>query len=307
MGRIVITSGWRYTDIDILACAIAYNELLTKEGKNPIAFLPGALNKSVTKDIRSWEFEYNKEYTSNKNDKIVIVDISDPSFITPEVNQDNIIEIYDHHFGFEKYWKKKLGNNAKIETVGSCATLIWEEYKKRGFEKEISQVSARLIVIAITSNTLNFKASVTTKRDVTAYNELKDIAKLPGNWTEKYFEEQEVSVFKDPHKEIINDTHVEKFPDSEDKLVIGQIELWDSSKFIKDYQSDIKNAMESYKEPLWFLTSPSISGGKNYIYCENDKVKKLLKDKLGAKFKKDVGTTKNLILRKEIKKIIYDY
>lgn len=306
MGKIVITAGEDFVDIDILACAIAYDELLKKEGKDNVVVLPGEFNKSITSDVKKWITRPAKKLES-KDVSFVIVDISQPEHLAKFVETRRVIELYDHHFGYEKVWQKIINGKIKIEPVGACATLIWEEYKKRGFANQISQVSARLIVTAIISNTLNFKASVTDKRDIKAYEELKRIAKLPRNWIEKYFEEQEASVFKNPQKEIINDTHVEKFPNLDEKLIIGQIELWDSRKFINDFKSDIKKALESYKKPLWFLTSPSISEGKNYIYCESEKVKKLLKEKLDVKFKKDIGTTKKLILRKEIKRIIYNY
>lgn len=307
MEKFVVASGWRYADIDILACIISYKELLQKERKEVITLLPDSFNKSITGEIKSWIPNYNTHYQPEGGDKFIVVDLSEPEYINPAVDQNKIVEIYDHHFGYEDYWKKRLGKNSKIEKVGACATLIWEEYKKRGFAKGITQLSARLIVAAIISNTLNFKASVTTKRDVDAYNELKNIAKLPDNWRKKYFEEQEKSVFENPQKEIINDTHVEKFPGTEEVLIIGQVELWDSRKFIKNYKDDIKKALESFKSPLWFLTSPSISEGKNYIYTESEKVKKLLTEKLDTKFMGDIGTTDKLYLRKEIKRTIYNY
>ena len=74
-----------------------------------------------------------------------------------------------------------------------------------------------------------------------------------------------------------------------------------------NFKEDIKKALDSFKSPLWFLTSPSISEGINYIYTENERVKNLLRDKLEVKFTGNAGTTNKLILRKEIKKIIYNY
>jgi len=306
MKKIIVTAGQEFADIDILACAISYNELLTKEGKDSLIVLPGEFNKSITGDVKNWIKRPTKKLPP-EDVSFVIVDISQPEHLAKFVVPEKIIELYDHHFGYEKVWQKLTKGRIVIEPVGACATLIWEEYKKRGFEKEISQVSARLIVTAIVSNTLNFKATVTDKRDLRAYDKLIGIAKLPYNWTEKYFEEQEASVFKNPQKEIKNDTHVEKFPNSEEKLIIAQIELWDSRKFIDNYKEDIKKALESFKTPLWFLTSPSISEGKNYIYCENERVKDMLRQKLNIVFKNNIGTTKNLILRKEIKRVIYNY
>ena|SRR3989344_6481962 len=297
MGKIVVASGWRYTDIDALACAIAYKELLEKERKNTIVLLPGVFNKSITNEVKKWDLDYETDYEPAETDKFVVVDLSEPDYISPLVNQDRIIELYDHHFGHEDYWKKRLGKNAKIEKVGACTTLIWEEFEKRLSPLKISTLSANLIYTAIISNTLNFKASVTTQRDKKAFEKIKQFTKLPENWIEKYFEDQEIEIFKNPQEAIINDTKKVG-----QELVIGQLELWDSRRFLTTHLKDVEKALNSFGNEKWFLTTPSISEGINYIYTKHDEVKKLLGKIIGAKFKGDIGTTERLWLRKEILK-----
>ena len=306
MEKIIITAGEDFTDIDILACAVSYNELLRLEGKDSDVILIGEFNKSITDEIKGWDFKYKKEPII-KNCIYVIVDISHPEHLAKFVDVNKIVELYDHHFGYEKNWQDKINGRVVIEQVGSCATLIWEEFVARIKPLQISHTSANLLTAAIISNTLNFKASVTNKRDIDAFNELNKYANLPTNFTEKYFEDQEVALFKDPVKEIVNDTHIEVFPNTKDKLIIGQIELWDGKKFIRNCQTEIENALSSFGSKDWFLTSPSISEGKNYIYTKSSKVKKLLEKELNLIFKGDVGETEKLYLRKEIKKIIYNY
>ena len=51
MKKIVITAGETFADIDVLACAIAYSQLLTLEGKANEVVLPGPLNSSNTPTI----------------------------------------------------------------------------------------------------------------------------------------------------------------------------------------------------------------------------------------------------------------
>ena len=306
MKNIIVTSGFKYTDIDVLACAVSYNELLTKEGKNSSAVISNIFNKSVTKVVKSWPYKFETKL-SNNNNSFVIVDISNPDHIADFVEQEKIVEIYDHHFGFENYWKEKLGVNAKIEKVGACATLIWEEYKNRNLSKSVSIVNANLLYTAIVSNTLSLKASVTSQRDVDALNELKEIVDLPDNWIEIYFRDQEKAVLLNPVKEIINDTHIENFPNSTETLIIGQVELWDSRIFINKHLNDIKKAMNGFNTTNWFLTSPSIGEGINYIYTEDDNIKELLQEKIEAKFEGNFGKTDKLWLRKEIKKKIYEF
>ena len=296
--KIVVTTGAPFTDIDALACAVSYTELLKNEGKDSEAVLPGHLNKSVTEKIKNWKYGYKKRLTENKA-KYVLVDISDSKYFPSFVKNEDIIEIFDHRSGYEKYWRKRLGKNAKIEMVGSCATLIWEEYQKRSKGK-ISQVSANLLYTAIISNTLNLNASVTTKIDKLALKQLAKFTKLPKNWIAIYFKDQEKESYQDPRSAILNDT--KGTGEKARSIVIGQLEFWDSKNFLKDHLKEIEKVLESFGKEKWFLTSPSISEGKNYIYTKNGEVKKLLEKTIGVKFKGDLGTTNKLWLRKEILK-----
>ncbi|MBU1110356.1 DHH family phosphoesterase [Patescibacteria group bacterium] len=297
MENIVITSGNAYTEIDTLASALAYKELLSKEERNSTVVLVGHPNQSITEKIKSWGLPYTT--TPPRGDaNIVVVDVSEPDHIAEFVIQGKIVEIYDHHAGFENYWENRLGNKAKIEIIGACATLIWEEYKNRGFAKDISTLTANLLSTAIISNSLNFNASVTDKRDRQAYNELAKYTDLPENWLTIYYQDQEKGIYIDPKTAIINDTKVQQVNNLE--LVIGQLELWDSKKFLSKYLEEAKSALKCFGKPNWFLTSPSISEGKNYLYTEDEKVKQLLIKTINAKFDNNHGETNELWLRKEI-------
>ena len=186
MRKIGVTQAVYTSDMDSLACSIAYSELLRLEGKDAVAYIPKEPGSSVTDEIKSWEFSYEVEPKPEEleNMDFIMVDTTDPHTFPKFVTEDKIIEIYDHHYGYEDYWKQKLGKNANIEMIGACATLIWEEYKKRGFADKISQVSAKLLYAAIVSNTLNFKATITSPRDVEAFQELSVKSGISKDWIE---------------------------------------------------------------------------------------------------------------------------
>jgi len=84
------------------------------------------------------------------------------------------------------------------------------------------------------------------------------------------------------------------------EIVIGQLEFWNSKKFIEGHFKEIQETLESYGKEKWFMTSPSISEGKNYLFTKNLEIKSLLEKKIGAKFNGDIGITDRLWLRKEI-------
>lgn len=292
MSKFIVTSGQQFTDIDAYACTIAYSELLNLVGQQAEAVLPGPLNASLTESIRSWSAVVKKA-PSFEDSNYVLVDISDPKELSSFVNQNKIFEIYDHRYGFEKFWQQKLGKNAHIEMVGSCATLIWERFKKSGKATEISFVSANLLYTAVISNTLNFQSSVTTDRDLLAFNELKQHTRLPDDWVEIYYRELDSEVNNNIEFATRNDTKTSG-------PVIAQLELWNAKGILLNHLEEILTIMESFGKPDWFLTSPSISEGKNYIITKDETKKRDLEKVIGAKFDGVLGTTEKLWLRKEI-------
>ncbi|MFZ2664226.1 MAG: DHH family phosphoesterase [Patescibacteria group bacterium] len=303
MEKIGVTLAKYTLDIDSVACAISYAELLNLEGKEATAYIPESLNSSVTDEIKSWGLNYEKE-PNTEDIKYVLVDTTDPHTFPKFISEDRIIEIYDHHTGYEEYWNKRIGNKAKIELIGACATLIWEEYKKRGFADNISKVSAKLLYAAIVSNTLNFKATITSPRDAQAFKDLTSIADLPKDWIQNYFIDQEEFIYKNPREAITNDIKIVDFPNLGKKITIGQMELWDSRKFVVDYKHLINEILVTLEPNEWFFNAPCISKGKNYVYSESDWIRKVLVDKFGVKFEDGIGETNRLIERKEFVKAL---
>lgn len=301
--ELVVTAGEDYNDIDAFACALAYKLLCDLKGLQCEVVLPGPLNESVSKSIRDWSFSYRTKLEGNPKDyKYIVVDISDPKHFAKFVVSENIQEVYDHRFGFETFWKEKLGENAKIEMVGACATLIWEEFKRDGLAFKINPTTANLLYTAILSNTLNLKASVTTDRDVAALNELKTYTQLPQEWDSIYFEEITEAVLKEPLKAMANDTKIVEINGIDYTII--QVELWNSKEFISSNLNLIRNLLAEQSNKHVFLTSPSISEGVNYLVTQDQDTKNSLQKTIDAKFDGDLGKTSKLWLRKEIMKAL---
>jgi nanoRNase/pAp phosphatase (c-di-AMP/oligoRNAs hydrolase) len=72
---IIVTPGPEFSDIDGLACAIAYAELLRMEGKDAHALCIGTLNASVPPFLQSVAQTFEKKLIPF--DEAVFVDISD--------------------------------------------------------------------------------------------------------------------------------------------------------------------------------------------------------------------------------------
>ena len=308
MKKIGVTQAIYTSDIDSLACSVAYAELLNLEGKNATAYIPKEPANTVTEEIKSWDYKYEVEPKPEEleNMEFVMVDTTDPHTFPKFVKEEKIIEIYDHHVGYEDYWKERLGEKAKIEMIGSCATLIWEEYKKRGFSDKISQTSAKLLYAAIVSNTLNFKAALTSPRDIQAFEEVSPISGISKDWIQKYFIEHEEYIYKNTRKAILDDIKIIEFPNLGTKITIGQIELWESKQFVIDYKPLIKEILDNFDHQRWFFNAPCISVGKTYVYTENEKIRSILETNFGFKFDNGIGEVDKLIERKEFVKAILE-
>lgn len=299
MKNIVVTSGQLFADIDTVGCAIAYAELLRLEGKPAEAVFPGVLNNSVTDSVRAWGLDYLIAPT-HPDTQYVLVDISDPQYVATCTRQGTVTEVYDHHPGFESYWKEKIGTNAHIEPIGAAATLIWEEFQKRGQAENITKQSAQLLTVAILSNTLNFGAVITDERDRVAFAELQKRFPLSEEWISNYFIEQESAVKRDVRQAIVNDTKVVTFPTFPSTVTVGQLELWDGSSFLKNNVETIEAALQSFGHEYWIMSIPSLSEKKNHFYTRNQELKALFSQGLSIAFDGDFATSPRLWLRKEI-------
>jgi len=231
----IVTSGWKFNDIDGFGCAIAYAELLRKEGKEAKAVFVGPLNNSVTKMALEAGGEYEMGYKPAAEDQFVYVDISEKEYFAfKDEDESRIAEIYDHHYGFEDYWKERLGERSHIEHLGAAATLIWEEFKKRGFETEISSASADILALAILQNTLNFTSTETNDRDIKAFEELRKRISMTEGWEGRYFSE----VANGLHEHFLET--LKDYTKIRPELVFSQLEITEDPKlFLERYKTEI--------------------------------------------------------------------
>jgi inorganic pyrophosphatase/exopolyphosphatase len=297
---IVVTSGKKYIDIDGLACVIAYEELLKKSCQEATHYLVNNFTENVPQIVK--EFGYTpitKIPVCTQDTFFVIVDISQPEFFPDFVNMDKIDKIFDHHFGYEIYWQDRIGENSVIREIGACATLIYQEWVKLGLLESISKLSANLLLTAIISNSLNFKASITKDEDKDAYKALLEYTDLSSNWIEIYFSTVSANIYANPIQALKKDT---KIFEIDGKIIhIGQLEVWESSKMLKD---SLENIIEHLKDKQYkgFVTIADISEGYNSIICIDPETQELLKKKLGFNFTDSIYTTDLLYLRKELVK-----
>lgn len=272
--RYVVTTGFRFTDIDAYACCIAYAELLRAEGKEAIAVLPGVLNESVIPQIREWKVDYTTEYIPEDGDIFVLQDISEKSYFAKFVLEDKIHAVYDHHFGFEKEWEERLGERAHIEKVGACATLIVEEAVLKGLLVKLSETCVTLLYTAIFANSLNLKASVTSDRDIQALRSVEPIAKAPEDWRETYFSTMQAQITMHPIEALKQDFKILSVDGEE--WAIGQLELWNGAELFNQYKDEFQKILGEHQQKYAFVTVPSIKQGVTFVQAKNMKTREIL-------------------------------
>ena len=291
---IVITVGKSYIDIDGYASSIAYRELLRLKGIESKFVSNAVLNYSITDSLKN---NYTVDnYAVNSNDKYIILDLSDKSFFPEFVDENNIIEIIDHHPGYEDYWNSKLGSNSIIEPIGSVATIIVEKYEKDNLLDKMDKDVAMLLMASILDNTLNFTASITNERDKEAYKKLEALTN-EYNYASKYFSECQKYIEDNLKESIDNDIKIQKvseyFPD-----VFGQLTIWDANELLQK-RDLIHQIMNNYNNE-WMLNIISLNNNSSYIMYSNEEIKNKLEQLLDCYEKNGVLIKTPAILRKEI-------
>ena len=293
---IIVTSGSNYIDIDAYAGIIAYANLLNLKGIPAKAVSTAKLNESITPSLLNLNTVLD-EYEKSDSDNFIILDVSNKDYFDNIVNESKIIEIIDHHTGFEEYWKEILKEKSRIEFIGAVATIIVEDYEKENLLDNMSKDIALLLMSAILDNTLNFKAKVTDERDINAYKKLSKIVGNIDNFEEKYFLECQKSIEVNLEKSIENDTKNEKIcdilPDT-----FSQLTLWNKD-FILNNKENVYKILDKMS-PEWMLNIISLEEGKSYIIANNELVKRNIEKLFEKTFKTDIMELDSVWLRKEI-------
>lgn len=294
---IVITVGKSYIDIDGYASSIAYRELLGMKGIESKFVSNAVLNYSITDSLKSIPYSVD-DYSIDSNDKYIILDLSNKSFFPEFVDENNIVEIIDHHPGFEDYWNNKLGNNAIIEPIGSVATIITEKYEQDGLFDRMDKNIAKLLMAAILDNTLNFTANITTDRDRTTYKKLESLIN-ERDYATTYFNECQKYIEDNLQESINNDIKIQKTNEYLPE-VFAQLTIWNAEELLhkRDFINQIMNGYGNE----WMLNIISLSNNSSYIIYSNDEIKGKLEQLLDCYDKNETLIKSPAMLRKEIMK-----
>lgn len=296
----VITSGSAYLDIDAYACCIAYAELLNLQGIPARAVSSAKPNASVSKTVLGWPSRL-EDYIPTAHDEFVLVDVSDYQHFDPLVVLDRVVEVIDHHPGFENYWTQRLGAAADIRPIGAAATQVFQRWEAAGLLPRISQPSAALLATAILDNTLNFSGQMTTELDIRAYEVLARLAKLPADWPAQYFRECQASIESNLFDAVAADLKRMK-PESQLPEVFAQMTVWDADVLMQKQRPAISRWMAEQGAD-WVLNVISISEGKSCLLADPLVSQQKLNRLLPLEWQAGMAVLKPSMLRKELLKL----
>lgn len=300
--KYVVTAGSSYLDIDAYACMVAISELLRLQGEDAVAYSSAQYNYSICQSFVREELVCRilPNSYSTCNTKFIIVDVSDPEFLEDKIRLSDVIAVYDHHSGFEKYWMDRIGSGAHIEFIGAAATLVFREWKNANLLEKMSQETARLLVAAILDNTLNLTSKNTTNEDRSAFEKLCVLNHINSKWCASYFSEVQKKVEGDLESTLLRDVKLVR----ENMFLpsrIGQLAVWDAEKILYLLPTMCNVFNKLYDK--WMLNIIDIRNNCCYFVCEDDEYRRKIQKIFGVQFYESVAKTKTTYLRKELIKI----
>jgi manganese-dependent inorganic pyrophosphatase len=174
MNKIIIV-GHKNPDTDSVISAIAAQEFFTKVlNKESKAYRAGMLNNETKFILEKFGVEIPELVAAtSEQDSVALVDHNEASQTFEGLNYANVDYIFDHH-KLSIVTEKPIF--CRMEPIGSTSSLIAKMLFEKGVE--ISEVSAKLLLAGILSDTLKLMSPTTTQEDKELVTKLNSIVKL---------------------------------------------------------------------------------------------------------------------------------
>jgi manganese-dependent inorganic pyrophosphatase len=170
-----ISIGHKNPDTDSVLSAILISRFSKKIfGVETEAVVAGNINNETKYILEKIKIKKPRILKEVKNEKVILVDTTEPKQIIDGLTEDNLLAIIDHHnLGGLKSSKPIY---SRAEPIGCASSVIYKILKEKNIK--IDKTSAILMITCILSDTLNFNSPTATADDKKILNELNKIAKL---------------------------------------------------------------------------------------------------------------------------------
>jgi len=165
--------GHKNPDTDSVVSAIALAELEKSLGKDYTPAIADPVNKETIYVLDRFGFR-KPDFILGEEKEVILVDHNEPSQISENVKNEEIVGIFDHH---------KLGGlstpgpiSVRMKPVGSTSTIIAQIFQSQNIKPK--ENIAGILLAGILSDTLKFNSPTSTKEDEEVAEFLNQIAKL---------------------------------------------------------------------------------------------------------------------------------
>lgn len=290
------------SDLDGIACAVAYSEFLTKKGMSAKPYYTGEIDSEAQYSINLFpNLTFATLSEVNSTNSFVLVDASDIQGFPPEIDPINVIEVIDHRF---HSYPQDIFTNASIslQKVGAAATIIAELFKVHDIE--LSLESALMLYGAIHSNTLCLKGSICTERDIAMSKWIENQHIIPTNYLIDQFNDRRIQLTKDISNSLFRERK-EFSIEGIGEFGISQLEFFGAHHYLNTNKELIASTLNSFK-PISMLNMVDLEKAKSFIFIPDSKLRSKIYTRLGLKNNQDIVEFDPPILRKQILRKLKD-
>ena len=160
-------------DTDSVIASVVYQKFLEKKWAEAKAIMLEKTNNETNFIFdRLWISLPEIQTTLPEWSSIALVDHNEDSQTIDNISNYEITSVIDHH----KIWGFKTNHvpYIRVEPIGSTNSVLAKMFEEKWFE--VDQITAKLIVSAIVSDTMYFRAPTTTNEDKSICEKLNKIA-----------------------------------------------------------------------------------------------------------------------------------
>jgi manganese-dependent inorganic pyrophosphatase len=295
-----VVTPYHWPDLDGIACAIALEEFLRRLGyRNVTAMIWETPQIEAGWALNELGISIPPLRLSG-DESIILVDASDAADVPSFVNLAQIQAIVDHR-QFARL-EDFPGSVAHIELVGAAATLITEYFQHQGFIPSLT--SATALYAGIASNTMNFKATSTTSRDVAAARWLLETAVGAETFVRRMFIAKSDFAALDMLTVIGRDLASKARHMCGNATAIAQLEVIGAEAILRTRLDEILNALADLKAARQadriILLTMDLDQGTTYFVCPDRQDLELLTPVLDLTDRGGFFGVDYLITRKEL-------
>lgn len=276
-------------DLDGLACAFAYAELLRATGRDARAFIAGEPDPEAL-FVADRLGVTIRGPAPQAREPIVLVDASDLRGIPPSVDPQRVVEIIDHRM---HHRAATLFPNALlcIEPVGAAATLVAERFSHHGLMPSSS--SAQLLQAAILSNTQLLRGSITTDRDRAAFHALAAVTPLPVGFVDAQLDARRQAILADIGAAIVRER--KDFEHRDGTYILSQLEFSGAHEY-----AAVCLPLLAGLGPRAMLNLVDVEAGSSVVLVPDPEMRAWVAAHAGLCFTGPLASCPQIILRKQI-------